>query len=121
MPLDNNNLNVAGRGRSNREVVLNEIKEARRELQKLSQTLQVLEQIVASKPDTGVVKVEDRMASPLITLDQIWPLTGWILSLYESFYMIGRMALGRDYAAGVSREFSKLITNVNAVSITLGK
>lgn len=121
MPLDNNVLNVAGRGRSNREVILNEIKEARQELQKLSQTLQVLEQIVAGKPETGVLKVEDRMASPLITLDQIWPLTGWILSLYESFYMIGRMALGRDYATGVSRQFSKLITDVNAVPFSLGK
>jgi hypothetical protein len=114
-------LDVQGCGRSNREVVLSEIKEARQEVQKISQTLTKLESIALAQPDTGAVKFEDRMTKPILNLDDIWPLTGWILSLYESFYMIGYAALGREYSTGVSRQFSEAITKVNSVGVKLGK
>jgi hypothetical protein len=114
-------LDVRGRGRSNREVVLNEIKEARQEVQKISQTLTQLEALAAAQPDTGTVKFEEKMAKPVLTLDQIFPLTGWILSLYESFYMIGYAGLGREYSKNVADIFSKAITQVNSIGVSLTK
>jgi hypothetical protein len=73
------------------------IKEARKEGQKLADTLANLEHMVRIQPDNGVFKIKDRMVKPILSLDQIWPLTGWLLSLYESFYMIGYAGIGRDY------------------------
>jgi hypothetical protein len=96
------------------------IKEARKEAQKLADTLANLEHMVRIQPDNGVFKIEDRMVKPIFSLDQIWPLTGWLLSLYESFYMIGYAGIGRDYAKKVTAEFSNLITKVNTVGVSLG-
>jgi hypothetical protein len=96
------------------------IKEARKEAQKLADTLANLEHMVRIQPDNGVFKIEDRMVKPILSLDQIWPLTGWLLSLYESFYMIGYAGIGRDYAKKVTAAFSNLITKVNTVGVSLG-
>jgi len=120
MPFANNTLSISGHGRTNREIVLNEIKEARKEAQKLADTLANLEHMVRIQPDAGVFKIEDRMLKPILTLDQIWPLTGWLLSIYESFYMIGHAGIGREYAKKVTAEFSNVITKVNTIGISLG-
>lgn len=107
-----NKVIVQGWGRSNRQVVLNEIREMRQELSRMAAALNQLEATVRARPEGGEYETEDRMANPLLTLDQIWPLVGWLLSIYESFYMIGHAAIGREYARKVTKRFSEAIHDV---------
>lgn len=106
-----NKVIVQGWGRSNRQVVLNEIREIRQELRHMEGALNQLEATVRAKPEGGEYDSADLMAKPLVTLDQIWPLVGWLLSIYESFYMIGHAAIGSEYARRVTKRFSEAIHN----------
>jgi hypothetical protein len=57
-------LTVHGTGKSNREVVLNEIKEMMKEVNGLANSLRALEALVLSKPDTGVLRVRAGYTAP---------------------------------------------------------
>src|SRR5262245_30841071 len=76
-----------GQGKTDREVVLNEIQEARNELRQITAALATLEGILRSKLDDGQLLLT-RRTTRLLTQDQMKPLLAWILSLYESFVTI---------------------------------
>jgi hypothetical protein len=112
---------VHGRGKTNRAVVLNEIKEAREEVQKIAQALVKLEALVLSQPEGGPTKLENLMATPIVTNYDLKPLLGWILSLYESFYLIGAVGVGGVYAKNAASWFSNSITKINHLAVSIPK
>src|SRR5688500_6950076 len=110
---------VSGQGKTNRAVVLNEIKEARAEVQKISQTLAKLESLILSQPEGGPVKIEKLMTKPIVTNYDLKPLVGWMLSLYESYHLIGALAVGTEYAQNAATWFSNSITKINHLGASI--
>ena len=76
-----------GRGKTVREMILNEIKESRDELRRIERALDHIETVVRGKPDGGHPLFGSRY-SPLLRDDQLTPLFGWVLSLYQSCVLI---------------------------------
>lgn len=110
-------LTVRGTGRSNREVVLNEIKEAVDEAHGLIRALHTLQALVLSKPDTGVVKI--RPETQLLNGDDLVPAFNWLLSIYESFYCIGYWGVHPDQIKKATRSFADIIANPYTVTASI--
>ena len=112
-------LTVHGTGKSNREVVLNEIKEMMKEVNGLANSLRALEALVLSRPDTGVLKV--RPATPLLTPPDLVVMVNWILSIYESFYCIATWGVSSEKTKQFADKFAETIRKPHSVQVSVPK
>jgi len=122
MPFDKlSGLSIKGQGHSNRDVVLREISEAREELKMLSKALSNMEAIILAQPETGIVKIESKMVKALLDSSQAKPFWSWMLSLFESFYMIVYASMGSHPASAMADTFKRSIESVadNSISISI--
>jgi hypothetical protein len=115
-------LMVQGIGTTNREAILNELKEAREEVRKLAFAVDKLEALVLAQPESGVrAKFAAVQATPLLAKSDFTPLLGWMLSLYESFYLMACLGIGSGWVEARAAGFAKTITEVNSISLTLAR
>jgi hypothetical protein len=78
---------LMARGKSDREVVLNAIDDARKNLKHIQVTLTDLELLVRSKPDDGKLVLDDRHPR-LFDPTKLFPVLGWVLTLCKCIFVI---------------------------------
>ena len=102
-----------GAGETRHDAVLQEIREARKEVRRIEEVLSRLETSVRAQPDLGTpLDIGNTGPGPRLNEDQLVPLFGWIVSLYESFYTICAFTLSDRRADEVTRQFANQLANV---------